>query len=98
MPSLSAYSNTENTALIILQRKGYQIWFDKEMDRYCCEKEGWDFTADSATELLGVVAFYDFHHPSKHEEYWWKIEEPWLLDDLPATPKDFTPIWDKRKK
>jgi hypothetical protein len=93
MPALSAYANTENTALIILQRKGYQLWYDESIQRFCCEKDGWDFTAESATELLGVVAIYDYHHPDQCQEYWWKINEPWLIDGLPRQPKDYDPIW-----
>lgn len=96
MPALSAYANTENTALIILKQKGYQYWYDEEMERYCCEKDGWDFTAEGATELLGVVAFFEHHQPKEYKEYWWKIDEPWLIQDVPKEPESYTPVW-KRK-
>jgi hypothetical protein len=94
---LTAYSNTENTALIILKRKGYQIWFETDLESFCCEKDGWDFTAGGATELLGVVAFHEYHQPKEFKEYWWRIEEPKLLGNLPTEPEPFVPVSRRRE-
>ncbi|MFK7850590.1 MAG: hypothetical protein AB8D78_06390 [Akkermansiaceae bacterium] len=96
MPALTAYSNTENTALVILQRKGYQVWFDQDTESFWCEKDGWDFSASGATELLGAVAFREYHEPKEFKEYWWRIEEPWLLNNLPSEPQPFEPVWKRR--
>lgn len=93
MPALSAYANAENTALNILKKKGYQFWYDEAIERYCCEKEGWDFTAESATELLGVVGIFEHHNPSQYTEYWWRITDEWLIEDLPKSPKSYIPVW-----
>ena len=95
MPALTAYSNTENTALVILQNKGYQIWFDAETETFWCEKDGWDFSASGATELLGAVAVLEYHEPAQFKEYWWRIREPWLLNNLPSEPEPFKPVWKK---
>ena len=93
MPALSAYTNTENTALVLLRREGYRCWYNTEAELCCCERDGWDFAADSFTELLGVTKIYDAHQPTEYKEYWWKIDEPWLVDDVPKTPPLFTPVW-----
>ena len=76
MSSLSEYSNVYNTALLILQKKGFRVWYDKEIKVYCAEKEGWDFMADTPCGLLGVVSIYEFKKPEKYEEYWWRVEGP----------------------
>jgi hypothetical protein len=93
MPALSAYTNTENTALVILKDLGYRCWYDQEAERCCCEKDGWDFAADGFTELLGVVRIYEYHQPKEYREYWWKIDEPWLKDSVPTEAPDYTPVW-----
>lgn len=38
MPALSAYINTENTSMVILQDKGFRVWCDDELEKYGCEK------------------------------------------------------------
>jgi hypothetical protein len=43
VPALSAHSNVENTALVLLERKGYQYWYEHEAGLYFVEKDGWDF-------------------------------------------------------
>ena len=96
MPALSYYSNVHNTALVILQQKGYRVWTEDAQQRYCAEKDGWDFMADDPVQLLGLVAIHDFHRPADFAEYWWRLREPWLLDALPDHKPDFTPIWQRR--
>lgn len=93
MPALSYYTNVHNTALVVLERKGYRLWTENEV--YCAEKDGWDFMADDPVQLLGVVAIYEFQKPAEYQEYWWRLREPSLLHDLPTTAPEFTPV--KRK-
>ena len=69
MPSLSAYSNVENTSLNILKSLGFQYWIEGE--DYCCEKEGWDFRVGSFTELLGLIKIYEIKNPDTYKEYWY---------------------------
>jgi hypothetical protein len=92
MPALSAYINTENTALVILQRKGFRLWFNNAEGLYYAEKGGWDFSAQGATELLGVIAIFEHHVPSSYKEYWWKIDDPWLKDALPDRPHQYQSV------
>jgi hypothetical protein len=40
MPSVSEYANVYNTVLLILQKKGFQVWLDERSDLYCAEKDG----------------------------------------------------------
>ena len=99
MPALSAYINTENTALVILEKLGYQYWYDDSNETCCCEKDGWDFVANSFTELLGVVRIYEFHNPDRYEEYWWKIDEPCLVEEVPSLPEKYkSVIYRKREQ
>ena len=95
MPTLSVYSNTENTALVIISNKGYQCWYKEEEERYYAEKNGWDFSADSITELLGAVSIFEDMAPEEYEEYWWRIREPWLIDQVAKEPKKYQPVWKK---
>lgn len=96
MPALSIYSNVENTALVILTQKGYQVWRDKEKQFVYAEKDGWDFAGQSFAELLGAVSIFEWHSPAAYAEYWWRIREPWLLDEVPQEPRSpFTPVWEK---
>lgn len=98
MPALSAYSNVENTSLIILQNKGFNVWYDQNSGLYYAEQNGWDFSANSITELLGVVAIFEYHKPECYKEYWWEISDKWLLDDIPTKAPKYTPIWQKSKR
>ena len=96
MPALSAYSNVENTSMCILVEKGYRVWFERDTEMYCCEKSGWDFMAESITELLGVVSIYEYHgSPLQYKEYWWKINEPNLVNSISETRPKFKAIYEK---
>jgi hypothetical protein len=94
MPALSYHANVHNTALVILQRRGYRLW--TEGDTYRAEKDGWDFLADDPVQLLGLVGIFEDRQPARYREYWWKIDEPRLLTELPTTEPDFTPVWSKK--
>lgn len=95
MPALSEYINVYNTALLILLRKGFQVWYDEETKSYCAEREGWDFTAQSPCGLLGVIAIFEHKQPSEYREYWWREEGPIIRDKLPSEPKPYTAVWKK---
>ena len=95
MPSLSAYSNVVNTALVILHRKGFQTWYDAKTDHYWAEKDGWDFAASGAVELLGIVEIYENLNPIEFSEYWWKLDSPRLDGKLPRKPRKYRPVWKK---
>ena len=93
MPALSEYTNVYNTALLILQQKGFRLWYDEPTATYCCERDGWDFRADSPTGLLGVVAIFEHKRPPEFREYWWREQGPLSYRDLPRTPPDYQPVW-----
>jgi hypothetical protein len=79
MPDLSAYLNVYNTALVILERKGWSLRYDKSHEWWFAKKDGWEFLADDPMQLLGLVSIFEHHAPKQHAEYWWKIDEPDLL-------------------
>ncbi|APR86767.1 hypothetical protein A7982_12116 [Minicystis rosea] len=96
MASLSEYSNVYNTAFLVLKSKGFQVWFNSEDETYCAEKDGWDFKSDSPCGLLGLIAIYEFKHPTIYSEYWWKEEGEDIYGNLPVHPREFIPVWKKR--
>ena len=79
MPDLSAYLNVYNTALVILERKGWTVRHDSEHEWWFAVKEGWEFLADDPIQLLGLVGVFEYHAPKQKAEYWWKIDEPDLF-------------------
>jgi hypothetical protein len=96
MPSLSEYTNVYNSALVTLEKKGYQVWFDEEMDAYWAEKDGWDFAAWDPCGLLGLVAMFEFKKPERYDQYWWREREPELYDNLPKAPsRPYKPVYQK---
>ena len=88
MPALSAYLNVWNTCLVILQNKGFRTWTDEAENYFFAERDGWDFMADDPIQLLGLIAIFEHTNPTKREEYWWRIEEPWLVESLPKSPPE----------
>ena len=99
MPALSEYANVSNTVFNILEKKGYQIWYDDEVDMYCAQKNGWDFMAYSPCGLLGLVNIYEFKKPEIYKDYWWRDKEKDLLDNLSRKkPKYISVIYQKEKK
>ena len=60
--SLVAAGNTTNPSLIVLQSKGYELRLEQEQDgqtSYVAAKNGREFLAYSAPELLGLVALWE---------------------------------------
>lgn len=96
MPALSAAANVPNTALVILQRKGFCVWTDDAEKWWFAERDGWDFMADDPIQLLGLVAIFEFQQPTEFREYWWRHREPWLVDSVPKTAPDYTPVYSRR--
>ena len=94
MPALGEYTNVYNTALVVLRRKGYQVWSEDGGNTYCAERDGWDFRADSPTGLLGLVAIFEYRAPAAYQEYWWRERvDGASYRDLPDAPKPYTPVW-----
>ena len=96
MPALGYYTNVLNTALVILQRKGYRVWTEQDGKMICAEKKGWDFMADDPVQLLGLISIYEAHQPAAYREYWWKIDEPRLYDSISNIPPDYVPVWKQK--
>jgi hypothetical protein len=93
MASLIEYSNVYDTALLILEKKGYQVWYDAETQDYCAERNGWDFRSPSPCGLRGVVAIFEFKQPVQFVEYWWREEGPEVYDHLPSHPqREYQPL------
>ena len=102
MAALADHSNVYNTALLILQRKGYQLWKEshgtgrRRYELYGAEKDGWDFLANSPLALLGAVAIFEEKRPTSCTDYWWREEGSQLYHHLPDSPRPYKPIWRKR--
>ena len=96
MPALSYYRNVENTALVVLQSKGYRYWYNEGSNMYCCEKDGWDFCADDWTQLLGIVSIYEYHAPKEYREYWWKVDTPKLDGCEPRVQPDYNSVLNRK--
>jgi hypothetical protein len=79
MPDLSAYLNVYNTALVIIERKGWTLRYDASREWWFAQKDDWELLADDPMQLLGLVAIHEHHAPEEKSEYWWRIDEPNLL-------------------
>jgi hypothetical protein len=79
---LSSYPNVYNSCLVILQRKGFALSYEKETDTWLAEIKGFKFKADNPIELLGLTAIYEDRKPESDSEYWWQINSPYLLGEL----------------
>lgn len=94
MPALSEYSNVYDTSVSILNKKGYQVWYDRDVDIFCAEKDGWDFQSDSPCGLLGLVAIFEFREPNEYTVDWWRESNSPDHRKLPQAPTPFHPIWE----
>ncbi|MDE9455918.1 hypothetical protein [Xenorhabdus bovienii] len=92
MPALSEYTNVYNTALNILDKKGYRVWYDEEIQGYCAEKDGWDFIGNTPCGLLGVIAIYEYKNPESFEINWWKDEEKDLYLNISKKEPEYTSV------
>ncbi|WP_194205149.1 hypothetical protein [Superficieibacter sp. 1612_C1] len=96
MPALSEYTNVYNTALNVLDKKGFRTWYDDEVDMFCAEKDGWDFMAESPCALLGIVSIFEYKKPSSYSEYWWKLEEKKLFPDTKTEKPSYISVIEKK--
>jgi hypothetical protein len=96
VPALGEYPNVWDSALAVLEEKGWQVWRNPTADLYCAERDGWDFTADTPISLLGLVALYEHRRPDSYSEYWWRARPRRAGTDLPTSPPDYTPVWARR--
>ncbi len=85
MPRLSSYPNVYNTSLVLLQRRGFALGYNKSDDTWTATKDRFELMADNPMELLGLAAILQESNPAPNAgEYWWKIDEPDLLTALNA--------------
>jgi len=99
MPTLSDHINVYDTALDILQSKGYQLWYDEKADLYYAELNGWDFASSTPVGLLGLVSIYESQRPAEYREYWWKSPAVGLLDALARRPpRPYTPVFARSRR
>ena len=87
MPDISAYPNVFNTALVVIESKGFSVHFDQSKEWWYAKKGEWEFLADDPIQLLGLVSIYEYHSPKEKKEYWWKIDEPDLFEKLDPRKK-----------
>jgi hypothetical protein len=85
VPRLSSYLNVYNTGLVLLQRRGFALGYNKTDDTWTATKNGFELLAENPIELLGLASFLEEMNPADHaDEYWWKIDKPDLLTVLDA--------------
>jgi hypothetical protein len=97
MPALATFTNVLNTALVILQQKGFRVWSDQDEQKWYAERDGWDFQADDPIQLLGLVGILEHQKPTEYREYWWQLLEPYLIENVSKQAPDYIPIWKKGK-
>jgi hypothetical protein len=85
---LSEYTNVYGTALVILKKKGYQLWRDGTK-MFWAEKDGWDFCSDSPCGLLGLIAIFETIQPDAYREYWWRTPEQIDTAEMPEVPSPY---------
>lgn len=93
MPALSEYTNVYSTAIHILKKKGFQVWYDESSHTYWCERDGWDFRSDSPCGLLGLVAIFEEKRPKTFSEYWWREDEATDHRSITRIKPNYIPVW-----
>jgi hypothetical protein len=96
VPTLGEYPNVWDSAIAVLEEKGFDVWRNEGHDTYYAQRAGWDFSADTPISLLGLVAIYEHRAPGSYTEYWWKAQPSHRSLDLPAVPPDYTPVIERR--
>ena len=76
--SLVAAGNTYNPSLIVLRKKGYELWLEKGEDGnlWCAKKGDQSFLAYTGPELLGLVVLWEEFGSN------WNQQEPDIYEDL----------------
>ena len=93
MAALVECSNTVNTCLLILDRKGWRCWYDESLAMYGAEKDGWDFLAMSPAGLLGVISIYEDVNPTEFREYGWRADgDEDYFETIPNSKPDYVSV------
>ncbi len=76
--SLVTSGNTNNPSLIVLRKKGYDLWLEHGENRFlwCARKDDQSFLAYSAPELLGLVTLWEHLGES------WNQQRPRIYSEL----------------
>jgi len=82
MLKLSSYPNVFNTCLVLVERQGYSIGYEKARGEWQAKKGVYVLIADNPIELLGLAAVVSESPPDATHDYWWRVEEPNLLAKL----------------
>ncbi|GGN85532.1 hypothetical protein GCM10010112_66040 [Actinoplanes lobatus] len=93
MPTLSEHVNVYTTAIAVLEQKGFSIWYDRENDTFCAQRDGWDFWADNPISLLGLAAIFEYKNPSEYTNRWWETEGSIRYPNVPETAPEYTPAY-----
>jgi hypothetical protein len=96
MPALGEYVNVYNTALVAIESKGFQVWYDGKAELFCAEKDGWDFMAENPISLLGLIGIYETQAPTDYGEYWWRRTGP-DYQRLPSSPRPYVSVIRKNR-
>jgi hypothetical protein len=92
MPALSEYANVYDTALAVLEQKGFSVWKNEKTDLFYAQREGWDFVAENPISLLGLVAIYEHKKPEAYCEYWWKTASAQGSQSLPTIAPEYVSV------
>ncbi len=87
---LVAANNTWNTCLILLHQMGFELKIagppNKQGGTSRCTwnalKDDTKLTAYNPIELLGLATIFNHHAPNTHDDYWWRVDGPAILDEL----------------
>ena len=93
VPALSQHANVYDTALVLVERKGFRVWQDQSRRTFWAEKDGWDFLADDPLGLLGLVTIWEHLAPSEYSEYWWRLRRERSYSKLPTTKPTYAPVY-----
>lgn len=97
MPTLSEFPNVYDSALDLLEKKGFQLWFDEGSELFFAERNGSDFAAENPISLLGLVAIFEAEEPAQFHEYWWQRKEIEPRAQLPKVPVPYDSIMKSRR-
>ena len=86
MSTLGEFANVHDSALDILEKKGFQLWFDEKNELFFAERNALDFAAENPISLLGLVAIFEAEEPPHYHEYWWRRKQTEPRPRLPREP------------
>ena len=71
----------------MLKKRGWRYWVvgkGQGEEQFWAERDGWDLSATSPVELLGLVMIYETKQPQDYTEYWWREQGPDVLSRIPT--------------